>query len=164
MIITAVKLKLEDSAYDQERIRRTKKDLRLDSGAFLDRDLQSLTVLDRSFCWSISAATGLAIGQVATSCGLTVDKSIPTITRISTYLDRLGIKHTHNKFPKKPTVAQTFGSTSGEEYGPVLWLWNGMVHCSWRRFWYGIDRKEPESEDTFPSRRARLDWTVELLG
>lgn len=163
MIITAVTLKLNQSDYDQDKIRKTKKDLRLDSGAFLDVDLSVLPIIDRSFCWAISAATGLAVGQAATACGIH-DKTISSNERISTYLYRLGIRNHLNKFEDKPTIAQTFGATSEDKYGPVLWVWNGMVHCSWRRFWYGIDKQEPESEDTFPSRRARLDWTLELLG
>ena len=156
-------LKLNQSDYDQEHIRRAKKDFRLDSGAFLDTDLQSLPIIDRSFCWSISAATGLALGQAATACKI-LDRTVPSNERVSMYLNSLGIRYHLNRFQDKPTIAQTFASTSDEKHGPVLWVWNGMVHCSWRKFWYGIDRKEPESEDTFPSRRARLDWTLELLG
>jgi hypothetical protein len=163
MIITAVTLKLNDSDYDHEHIRRTKKDLRLDSGAFLDKDLQPLQILDKSFCWSISSATGLAVGQVATSCEIS-SKPVPPDQRISSCLDRLGIRYHFTRFEDKPTIAQTFAATSEEKFGPILWVWQGMVHCSWRRFWYGIDKKEPESEDTFPSRRARLEWTLELLG
>jgi hypothetical protein len=162
MILRSVTLKLDPSSYTNERIRKAKKDFKLTSGAFIDDSLQSYTTFGQSLCWALSAASGLSVAQVAT----TVDKKIKNgPMAISESLNQLGINHVVNKLNDPvPTIAQHFRFSADVEYGPMIWEWDHKVYSSWRRFWYGLDMKEPESEENFPARRGRLHWSIEILG
>ena len=163
MKIHQVNLKLSSDSYDLNRIITCKKDLCLNSGAFVDKDLPDLGQDIKSLCWAVSAATGLAIGQVEAALPeFQLGHTIKDILVDS--IENIGIKTSVLDFEDKPTIAQLFRNTSGPEYGPLCWFWDGKVWCSWREFFYGLNMPEPEPEDCFSARRGRIGWVVEMLG